>query len=296
MEERMYMQNISELNFSEYKFTVYYAEILDQGIAEFPHRHDLYEIYYVMKGSLTINIDGTLLEIGEGRSCFLAKNIPHHVLYNPGIPKRYFALIFDVTSIVSNSHCGPDGMFEFHDVENALARVTNTTYLITDVYLLGNLLYEYETELYKRALGWNSQLVHICFRFFILSIRQIAQESTKDTSFSGKVNLAMSVSKYIHQHYHEKMSVERVAEALNVTPRHINRAYKEMFSTTLMKNTNLLRIAYAKDYLCKTDLPIEEIAERIGFASSRALYKLFKEYEGISIASYRQAHKRESES
>ena len=65
-------------------------------------------------------------------------------------------------------------------------------------------------------------------------------------------------------------------------------------STTFMKNTNLLRIAYAKNYLCTTDLSIEEIAEKIGFTSSRALYKLFQQYEGLSLSQYRERHKKDN--
>ena len=43
-----------------------------------------------------------------------------------------------------------------------------------------------------------------------------------------------------------------------------------------------------------TDLSIEEIAEKIGFTSSRALYKLFQQYEGLSLSQYRERHKKDN--
>lgn len=102
--------------------------------------------------------------------------------------------------------------------------------------------------------------------------------------------------RYIHSHYQEELSIEKVAEALNVSSRHINRSYSAMFGTTFIKNANLLRIAYAKDYLCTTDDSIEEIAEKVGFASTRTFYKLFQQYEGISASQYRTLHKRVGDS
>jgi YesN/AraC family two-component response regulator len=60
-----------------------------------------------------------------------------------------------------------------------------------------------------------------------------------------------------------------------------------IFKTSIMKNLNLLRIEYAKRYLCLTDYSIEKISEMTGFSCSRILYKLFKKYVGIPISQYR---------
>ena len=53
--------------------------------------------------------------------------------------------------------------------------------------------------------------------------------------------------------------------------------------------------AYAKYYLCTTDYSIVEIAERVGFTSPRTLYKLFRQYEGLSLSQYRKQHKKASD-
>ena len=43
--ERNYSTNITELYFSTYKFQLFYFEKLNQNIPEFPHDHDMFEIY-----------------------------------------------------------------------------------------------------------------------------------------------------------------------------------------------------------------------------------------------------------
>ncbi len=289
------MKHISALNFSGYKFILYYAEIMDERIAEFPHNHAMYEIYYVLDGSININLAGRVECIGKEQACFLAKDIKHHLLYEPDVQKSYFAIIFDVVPCERDHLNGPDGLLEYQDIFNTMELFNACGYYISKPYEEQAILKVLAGEIQERKLGWNTQAVMLCYQFFIRSLRHISDKPVLDTQFSGKENLAMSVSKYIHRHYREDISVESVAEALNVSPRHINRAYKAMFSITFMKNANLLRIAYAKKYLCTTDQSIEEIAEKIGFTSPRTLYKLFQQYEGISISQYRERHKQKQE-
>ena len=234
-------------------------------------------------------------ELREGQACGLSKDIKHHVYYDPDGPKRYFALIFDIVPCERLAMNGPDGPAELADIRQALLPVDKTGFQILNAHADARQNVErILAEIRERRLGWNTQAVMLCYQFFILTLRQIMRAPVRDVHFSGHENLAMQVSMYIHAHYPENISVESVAEALNVSPRHINRAYKAMFSTTFMKNTNLLRIAYAKNYLCTTDLSIEEIAEKIGFTSSRALYKLFQQYEGLSLSQYRERHKNDN--
>ncbi|WHH57166.1 AraC family transcriptional regulator [Petroclostridium sp. X23] len=290
-QERYYMKNITALNFSGYKFILYYAEILDERIAEFPHNHAMYEIYYVLDGSIKINLAGKVECIGKEQACFLAKDIKHHLFYEPDVQKSYFAIIFDVVPCNQDNLNGPDGLLECQDIFDAMELFNSCGYYVSELYERQEIPKALMREIKERKLGWNTQAIMLCYQFFIYLLRHISEKPVTDTQFSGKENLAMSVSKYIHKHYSDDMSVESVAEALNVSPRHINRAYKAMFSTTFMKNANLLRIAYAKYYLCTTDQSIEEIAEKVGFSSPRILYKLFQQYEGLSISQYRERHR-----
>jgi AraC-like DNA-binding protein len=290
-QKRYYMKNIVNLDFSGYKFILYYAEILDECIAEFPHHHAMYEIYYVLDGSIQINFSDQVQCIGKEQACFLAKDIKHHVLYEPDVKKSYFAIIFDVVSCERDNLNGPDGLFEYQDIVNALKPCNLCGYYVSAPYQGQEFPKAVLREMKERKLGWNTQAVMLCYQFFIYSLRQFSDQTVADTQFSGKENLAMSVSKYIHNHYPDNISVESVAEALSVSSRHINRAYKSMFSITFMKNANLLRIAYAKYYLCVTDWSIEEISEKVGFTSPRTLYKLFQLYEGLSVSQYRKRHR-----
>lgn len=290
--DRKYMKNITEITFSGYKFAVHYAEILTQEIAEFPHHHLQYELYYVLNGQLTIKIADTVHQIPEGYACLLARDVKHHVYYEPDNPKRYYACIFDLVRCDQQSMNGPDGAYEYSDIRQALDAVDRIGFqILRETTRSRDLVACWAREIEERKLGWNTQMVMLCYQIIMMSLRQINAAPVRDQKFSGKDNLPLAVTMYIHEHYPENITVESAAKALNVSPRHINRKYKAEYSTTFLKNANLLRIAYAKNYLCATDYPIEEISERIGFTSPSTLYKLFQQYEGLSPLQYREQHR-----
>lgn len=289
------MKNIVELPFSGYKFVLYYAEKLTQDIAEFPHNHFEYELYYVLSGQIQINIAGNVQRIPAGQACVLARDIKHHVYYEPDTPRQYMAVIFDVVPCERLSMNGPDGADEYGDIRQVLQSVDKIGFLRLDEPPHAEELAEqWLQEIEQRRLGWNTQAVMLCYQLVMLSLRQICTAPVRDRKPAGKENLAMAVTMYIHAHYPEDITLESAAKALNVSPRHVNRAYKSEYSTTFMKNANLLRIAYAKNYLCTTDYSIEEIAEKVGFTSSRALYRLFQQYEGLSLSQYREQHRKKT--
>jgi transcriptional regulator GlxA family with amidase domain len=64
-----------------------------------------------------------------------------------------------------------------------------------------------------------------------------------------------------------------------------------MFNTSTIRTLNMVRIEYAKRYLCFTNYSVEKIVEIIGFSCPRTLYKLFKQHVGITMSQYRsKAH------
>jgi AraC-like DNA-binding protein len=288
-EGSIYHKYITSFKTRSYEFVLYYAEILSEAIAEFPHHHPLYQILYVLEGTIQIGFADTVVSLPRGSCIILAKDIKHHIFYNPSRKKKYFSMIFDFITFKSKGVTGPDGELEWTDINAMLQQISKKGYIVSsgqfsDKQLLDQILWEQK----YRETGWNTCLCTAFFRFFIEVLRQIeGKQKTRDLVPAGKLNLAMEATKYIHKHYQEAISLESIAQYLNISPRHVNRTYQAMFGTTFMKNLSRLRIEYAKIYLFETELSIETIAEMVGFTSSRVLYKLFKKYEGISLSQYR---------
>jgi transcriptional regulator GlxA family with amidase domain len=74
-------------------------------------------------------------------------------------------------------------------------------------------------------------------------------------------------------------SLEALAEIACTSSRHLSRLFNEHAGMSLPDYVNALRVALARNLLQTTQLDMERIAERSGFASSRQLRRAWGRYE-----------------
>ena len=70
---------------------------------------------------------------------------------------------------------------------------------------------------------------------------------------------------------------------------HFLRIFKEFTGCSPMEYRNTIRLEHAKELLTDTDLFIEEISQRVGFASNVYFCDAFKSKVGLSPSQYRKA-------
>jgi AraC-like DNA-binding protein len=286
-EGRIYHKHITGLKLCAYEFTLYNAEELCESIAEFSHSHHAYQIYYVLESHIGIRVQDADLTLSKGEFILLAKDTLHCVAYRPDRETSYFSMIFDISPLTDS-----EGDSELLDIMAVLSRLKDYSYIRSPLAFDGRpILDQILSEQTGKEAGWNTCMVFYYYRFFIEAIRNISSAKARAQTPSGKLNLGIEASKFIHKHFGEDITLKDAAEYLNVSPRHVNRAFQDMFGTTFVKTLNRLRIEYTKGFVGTTNYSVKQISELVGFSSSRRLFKLFKEYEGMSISRYREQHK-----
>jgi len=102
------------------------------------------------------------------------------------------------------------------------------------------------------------------------------------------VRWAPVVRDYLHAHFTEKVTLERIALAAGVHPVHLCRAFPRRFGMTLGIYLRALRVDFAARQLVVTDRPIADIALGAGFSSQSHLTREMKRVLGSTPASYRR--------
>lgn len=92
---------------------------------------------------------------------------------------------------------------------------------------------------------------------------------------------------YLHAHFAEKLSLQRIAGAAGVHPVHLCRAFPRRFGVGVGDYLRALRVDHAARQLVATRLPIAEIALDAGFDSQSHLTRHFRARLGITPAAYR---------
>lgn len=83
--------------------------------------------------------------------------------------------------------------------------------------------------------------------------------------------------------------VERMAAIAYTSPRHLTRLFREHVGTTPLEFLQRLRIALARELIAGSQLPMEQVAERAGFASARHMRRIWSKYAAESPSMARRS-------
>lgn len=104
---------------------------------------------------------------------------------------------------------------------------------------------------------------------------------------------------YIAEHYREDISVEQIADAVQLNPAYLSRLFKQSTGKTVLEHLTLVRLARSKTLLRETSLNLSEIAQQIGYNNANSFIRFFRKYEGVTPGEFRklqgQASKPEEE-
>lgn len=287
-EETPYQTNIVYVPMHTGELLVYYAEIINSTIYEFAHSHNCYEIYYVLRGTIKMKIYGNTIILKKRQMILIMPKIEHEVSYEPSEDSQFFVITFEFYPRTAKEIKGYNILLERFELETLIQTLkVQNFYTCMDKYKCYKIVKEIENELKSKNIGWNMKVLNLYLQFIINALRNISISSHYPYYTRENVNSAIEISKYMHKHLHEDITLEKVAESLNMSTRNVSRLFKEYFGTTFGKALNCFRFNYAKFYISTTDYSVEEIANLVGFKSARTLFKIFKENEGLTISQYR---------
>ena len=216
----------------------------------------------------------------------LGKNHLHRLRYMPEKPAVYFTMIFDI--IPKSGKSSIDAELEYREIAKALDKADTNKYIyLPRAVSQQALLADIHKQIQDRKIGWASQIGILYYLFVLNLLRQTTSVVSDVKTPLGYKNIALEASKYIHSNYADELTIDMVAQQLNVTPRHVNRLFQEMFGRSFAHTVSVIRMEYAKKYLRTTNDSLERIAMHVGLPSGKVLIRLFHEQEGMSPGDYR---------
>ena len=99
------------------------------------------------------------------------------------------------------------------------------------------------------------------------------------------------VLQYIHSHYMEQITLERLADMEHISKSYLSRQFKRQTGMTVITYVNQLRVEAAKHLLIGSQMRVNEIAYQVGFESPKYFYRMFKALTGDSPAAFRRKYR-----
>lgn len=95
---------------------------------------------------------------------------------------------------------------------------------------------------------------------------------------------------FIADHYKEGISLETVAQEINLNPVYLSNIFKKETGENFVDYLHKYRIEAAKERLRREDTPIINIAMELGYSDAKYFSKIFKKYVGIKPTDYRKIY------
>ena len=123
--------------------------------------------------------------------------------------------------------------------------------------------------------------------YFCIVNKPIEYMETKKTTREEYQKCVNAVVDYINLHLGEEIDLKSLAKISHFSPFYFHRIMKAFLGEPVGTFIVRTRTETAALLLRYTDLPIADIAYRIGYSSSSSLSKVFKQFYGISPLEYR---------
>ncbi|RTE04412.1 AraC family transcriptional regulator [Paenibacillus whitsoniae] len=111
-------------------------------------------------------------------------------------------------------------------------------------------------------------------------IRQKKEATDYITSF---------VTSYVNDHFGSDLSLDLLADKLNITGAYLSTYFKEKTDTNFSDYVNTVRMNKAMELLKKTDLKIQDVASLVGYYTIASFNRMFKKHTGLTPSEFRRA-------
>lgn len=254
----------------------------------YEHFHSYYEIFYLKTGSCIYSVNNNHYHLTAGDVFIVAPGDSHSTSYEGLVPCER-TVIYCMPEVL------PDIYWESHtDIHDKLSRSGKVVLVKKGQLNIESLL---DTMLEENNIPdeYSYEFLQLQMMTLLLTLQRngifIYEQLKKDNSISYDIEEAL---RYIAQNFAMPITLEEIAERINLTPTYLSRKFKKETGTTFKEYVNYIRIRQACQMLLTTDDSVTKIALNCGFNSSNYFKDCFRRINGVSPRAFRKQSKSHS--
>jgi len=246
------------------------------------HIHPEYEMVYVKNGNGVLQIDGKVLNYYNGVLLFLGPNIPHADFGNKDHKDNLEVVIqFGKEFLEEKLNVFP----EFKRIKRLIRDSRGV--ILFDQKIKKRLEQDFE-EL--QEIGNTQRLIQFISILEKLSIHgqySLILGQKKVNSFKSQdVERLEHIFEYVNENYSEKISIERLATLVRLTPNSFCRFFKRMTNQTFVQFLNEFRTRKAMEFFDQSKLSVSEVMYKCGFNDPSYFTRQFRKHQGLKPSTY----------
>ena len=254
------------------------------------HWHDEWEFIYVEEGELLIHTNGYEHHAKKGEVYFINSQDIHQISSLTTISSHH-AIVFDPKII----------RFEWHDpcqqkyINPLIAGKIKYLFHVNDHSTAkASIIRDFKdavTAYHGLNDSWPITVKSSLLKIIATLINHdlLLHPVTPPKQDNEKAMTAKTAMTYIHENYTEKLTLDQLANSVNLSPQYFCKFFKSTFGKTAVEYINEYRIEKACQLLKQTDDKIIDIAFSVGFDNFSYFIRKFKSLKNMTPSTYRHS-------
>ena len=241
----------------------------------------------ITRGSATVSIGTENAECAEGDYVYIPQHLVYRVTSERGA--SVCTLLVPCALVVDNMEKIDNELFYMFYVQSRNC---------ISVFSAGHPIYEslaysmseaYD-EFCAKDIGYRLSVLSSAYLIISAILRHYGgSRDSLDRMLCHNVMRLRPAIDYITENCGDKIYVDTLAEMIEVSADYFTKMFKESIGKTPIDYINTVRVNKALELLAVTDTPINDIAEKSGFANTNYFHKIFKQYMNTSPLAYRKS-------
>ncbi len=256
-----------------------------------------YELLYVKDGDIQVTIEDQVYR-GIPGDLFLFKPLQSHsiLLLNDKQlhqPHVHFDLFYQPDSPQVKVSYKP--LKAMSEAERKQFRPDITPYLnyplpnhirLNQPVVIEQFLFDIIHELGRKLPYHEISVKGLFIQLWIQLLREIHWQN--NMHLMSKWEQLDRVKNYISHRTDQEITLDELTDIANLSKYYLCRLFKKAYGTTPIQFHTVLRLEKAKQLIQLTNLPLTEIADKLGFQSIYAFSRAFRKLENVSPSFYRK--------
>lgn len=250
-----------------------------------------FSIRFVFSGNETYTIGRRQLSIHSDSFIILNKGTQYTSSIDPRLPADVFSIEFD-----------DDFLQDFN------RKLVTRNYLKSDASRLHETIYPFDGDIksniyklkkYLDSGAGDEKLIRNCLQKCLLNFyrvynEEIFQKATRLNFLNNTTNIEILrrlnlAKEYLYANYNKNVSLASLANYACLSVNHLLRTFKLAYSQSPHQFLIQLRLQRAQLLLVKTDYPVNEIVNMVGFKCTSSFIRLFRSRYKTTPLKYRGA-------
>lgn len=256
-----------------------------------PHKHEYYQAFYVISGSLIHHTDAGTAELSAGDVFILPPNLPHYIEAEPG-KVDFYALSFMPTFLRGLQESNRL-VFDFlRYLTDAAPETIHLKLPLSDEDIIfTEALFKRTLDEFQSSRTGKDAVVKSCVTVLLSLFARLYFEEQAESLTPGENRQAVLYCiEYIKSHFNEAISLSEMARHSAMSKSCFCKLFSSITGTSFKQYLNTCRINHAAQLL-KSGEKVNDVSALCGYEDFSTFYRNFVKLMDISPTQYRKINR-----